>query len=247
MGRAWFRSLTTWMDRIRPGVMGPTGAGNPPDPSMVNADPDLWARLIDANVAPEILRLFEGPYREVAPGRDSEGDPYALEYLRGARNRLVRLPDEVYSLIVGEIERGVRDGLSIPDISDAVNRLLTSTGSDRWTNRAVTVARTETIGATNAGAFAGALRRALDENDTTAEKIWISTADERTRPSHRMADQQRVPLLTPFDVGGAALMFPGDPSGPADEVINCRCSLLDVVAGETIDWTNRQFEGEDDL
>ena len=26
-------------------------------------------------------------------------------------------------------------------------------------------------------------------------------------------------------VGGAQMMFPGDPSAPASEVINCRCSV----------------------
>lgn len=246
MGRAWFRSLTRWMDRVRPAVMAPRSAGNPPDPAGVSVEPDLWRRLMDSEVVPEIKRLFDGPYRATAPDRTSDGDPYASEYLNGARNRLTGIPDEVYALITAQIDRGVREGLSIPEISALVQETLTATGSARWRNRAVTVARTETIGATNAGAFAGAVRRALDENDSTAEKVWLSTLDGRTRNTHRMADQQRVPLLQPFDVGGSLLMFPGDPSGPPDEVINCRCTLLDVVAGEELDWTNRQFLGGDE-
>ena len=35
-----------------------------------------------------------------------------------------------------------------------------------------------------------------------------------------------------FDVGGAQLQFPGDPDGPAEEVCNCRCTLLPVVSEE---------------
>ncbi len=35
------------------------------------------------------------------------------------------------------------------------------------------------------------------------------------------------------------LMFPGDPRGPAAEVINCRCSILPFVLGDVIDWTDR--------
>ncbi len=79
----------------------------------------------------------------------------------------------------------------------------------------------------------------------TAEKVWVSTIDKRTRPTHRMADKQRVGIFEPFIVGGFPLRFPGDPSGPPQETINCRCSLIDVVAGQDINWTSRQFlEGE---
>jgi hypothetical protein len=70
-------------------------------------------------------------------------------------------------------------------------------------------------------------------------KQWISTEDARTRPTHVAADKQRTLLSEPFVVGGARLLFPGDPRGPAAEVVQCRCSLLPVVLGETIDWTER--------
>lgn len=246
VGRAWFRSMTRWLDRIRPSVMLPTRAGNPPDPSGTGADPGLWQRLMDSEVVPEIKRLFDGTYRAVAPERDSDADPYAVDYLAGARNRLTGIPDEVYALITAQIERGLREGLGIPEIGALVEQTLTATGSDRWRNRAITVARTETIGASNAGAFAGAVRRALDEGDSSATKVWVSTMDTRTREDHVFADQQQVALLQPFMVGGAALMFPGDPSGPADQVINCRCTLIESVGGVELDWTNRQFLGGDE-
>jgi uncharacterized protein with gpF-like domain len=73
--------------------------------------------------------------------------------------------------------------------------------------------------------------------------MWLSTVDSRTRPTHVAADQQRTLLTSPFIVGGAQLLFPGDPTGPADEVIQCRCTMLPIVLGETLDWTNRQFQG----
>jgi hypothetical protein len=30
----------------------------------------------------------------------------------------------------------------------------------------------------------------------------------------------------PFIVGESELMYPSDPEGPAEEVINCRCAVL---------------------
>jgi len=173
-------------------------------------------------------------------GREPESDPWTADYLNQVGNRLVRIPDEVYALIVSELEHGLREGESIPDMARRVERVLTATGSERWPNRARTVARTETIGAVNAGVFRAAVLDAQDRGDVAPAKVWIATEDARTRPSHTEADKQRTLLLSPFRVGGADLMFPGDPRGPAQEVINCRCSLLPVVLGEEIDWTDRQ-------
>ena len=39
-------------------------------------------------------------------------------------------------------------------------------------------------------------------------------------------DGQAVAVDVYFDVGGTALQYPGDPDGPADEVIQCRCSVV---------------------
>jgi hypothetical protein len=143
-------------------------------------------------------------------------------------------------LIVAEVEKGIREGLALERVRDEVQVILTASGTDRWPNRAMTVARTETIGAVNAGVFRGAVLEAERRGDPAPFKQWIATDDKRTRPTHDAADQQRTLLLESFVVGGARLQFPGDPRGPANEVINCRCSLLPFVLGDVIDWTNRQ-------
>jgi len=54
-------------------------------------------------------------------------------------------------------------------------------------------------------------------------KQWDSTLDSRTRESHAIVDGEIRELDEKFSNG---LMFPGDPSGGAAEVINCRCALL---------------------
>jgi HK97 family phage portal protein len=54
-------------------------------------------------------------------------------------------------------------------------------------------------------------------------KTWNSEHDERTRHTHLAADGQTKPAHMPFIVGKARLMAPGDPTGPVEEVINCRC------------------------
>jgi hypothetical protein len=65
----------------------------------------------------------------------------------------------------------------------------------------------------------------VDQLEVAASKRWQATGDDRTRPSHLEADGQQVPINEPFEVGGSALMHPGDPNGPPDLIINCRCTM----------------------
>ena len=54
---------------------------------------------------------------------------------------------------------------------------------------------------------------------------WVSRKDERVRNTHRAANGQIRSVLGAFDVGGAELRYPGDPRGPLNEVMECRCVL----------------------
>jgi uncharacterized protein with gpF-like domain len=139
-------------------------------------------------------------------------------------------------------------GESIPDLAKRVRTILSVTETEQWPNRATVVARTETLGALNAGR-SDAFTAAAEELGGEFEQMWLATDDTRTRASHRNADGQRVPLGTPFTVGadpavgldGVKLMRPGDPSGPAHEVIQCRCTTLLMRPGEEIDLSSRNW------
>lgn len=95
-----------------------------------------------------------------------------------------------------------------------------------WEGRARTIARTEVMGAVNGGTDAGMVARA-DAFGETVRKMWLATEDHRTRENHRHAEGQVVDVHDTFVVGTARLRFPGDPLGPAREVINCRCVPLE--------------------
>jgi len=82
------------------------------------------------------------------------------------------------------------------------------------------IARTETMRMSNAGAGA------LYKDWGVHKKEWLATNDGRTRPSHLAANGQVVGVDQKFEVGGALLKQPGDPSGPASETVNCRCTVL---------------------
>lgn len=235
MQQVWFRAATRWMDRVRPTVTG----GGQVQPQNVGQHAAFWGRLMAEEVLPQSASLFQRVRNRITQRAEPVTDPEAAAFLNEAGNRLVRLPDEVYALIVRQVEEGIARGESVPDIASRANTVLTATGSERWPNRAVTVARTEVMAAVNAGAYAGAVRDAERRGDPAPFKVWLATEDDRTRPTHVIADGQRTLLTSPFIVGDAQLQFPGDPRGPAEEVIRCRCTFLPVVLGETLDWTSR--------
>ena len=59
-------------------------------------------------------------------------------------------------------------------------------------------------------------------------KSWIATGDNRTRESHQNVNGELVPLDKPFSHG---LMYPGDPMGSANEIVNCRCAMTTEIIG----------------
>lgn len=181
----------------------------------------------------------------------SLSDLEASRYLTSTvRNRLAGVSDTVFQQITHSLEEGrqrtydpVRDdegnvlaeriGEGIPEYAARVDALLDDT--QRWAGRATTIARTEVIAANNAGSHAAAGYNAdvLGVGADAVAKEWLATSDSRTRESHAEADGQMVVgLATPFDVGGSSLDVPGDPSGPPEEVVNCRCTALYHYPGD---------------
>lgn len=222
--------------------MGPRVlSGGRPDPRGAFSAQGTWSREAAQWVEEELRPVAEAPLQNVDVIPASER--LISNYLAGAKNRLVNVPDRVYDLVKAEVEQGVNAGTPNEELAERISELFTSENIDAWDGRVMTIVRTEAIAAQNAGNFASFLSiAALD--DTPWEKAWLSTEDSRTRETHEKADQQRVPLKETFRVGRSRLMYPGDPSGEPEEVINCRCSLLLLEPGEEIDLSNRQFEGD---
>lgn len=95
--------------------------------------------------------------------------------------------------------------------------------------RARMIIRTETVRASNFTQW-----KAADDEVYQMEKTWIATEDKRTRPTHSHAgvDGQVQNLEKPFSNG---LLYPGDPEGPPEQTINCRCTLSYRVQRDTND------------
>jgi len=158
-------------------------------------------------------------------------------YVENARDELLR-GDTAYlrrkrrdrrfdSLVMRAADEG--KGLSRADADRIAGRY-----SDRLLQlRGETIARTETLGAFNGGNHES-LKQAAEQglvNPDNIQRVWRDSSDGRVRDSHVAVDGTVVGMDEPFIVGGAPLMFPGDPSGPPGEIIGCRC-----VARNQVDW-----------
>ncbi|MGI5151359.1 phage minor head protein [Plantactinospora sp. CA-294935] len=225
-------ALRAWLRAARAVTLPAlTAAALPPDPSALAGTGQAWMDAMTMHLLPEAQRTF------LAGVVDAGGDVELVrvaqmkdEYLQALPNRLTGVPDSAWQQITAVVVDLTAEGASVPRIRDAIEEIL---GNRSWTDRAVTIARTETIGAYNAGTLTAWLtaEQALGEK---LDKVWVATHDERTRDDHRDADGQRIALDGVFMVGGTPLRFPGDPAAPAGQVVNCRCTMIEVEAEEPL-------------
>lgn len=217
----WRRRVTALTDRIRQ-VYGRSvlSVRNQLVPAV--APPFDWMDRIEGgpSAAPDWRDLvFEG--MPVVP--PEAADPIMEVVWRN----LTTLGDEMFALVAAEIQEGARAGESVEAITLRIQRVV---GNASW--RARRIARTEMNRAANNASLAEMLFSGLD-----GDKQWRANDDARTRPTHHEANEQTVPLPAPFTVGGFPLLYPGDPTGPPQETINCRCDLTHIVpVGQTPEW-----------
>jgi hypothetical protein len=213
-----------------------------PDPLAVYSKSPAWAAAVDRVVRGPVRDAMGTAYQKLlGEGYRFDGRPAVSEHLATVSNRMVRTVDTTFDLVAKEVSIGANLGEGAAKIADRVEKVLSTTQTERWPNRATVVARTETMGALNAGRQ-DAFSAVAQELGTPFQQMWINTSDRRTRATHRAAGGQRVPTGQPFIVGGASLRFPGDPLGPAKECIQCRCTTILLEPDENVDMSNKQFK-----
>lgn len=140
--------------------------------------------------------------------------------------------------ITASVVSGILQGDSVYKIADDLMIRIQTMSRES----AIRTARTAVTEAENAGrqdAFDQAEQMGIE-----MEKEWMATLDGRTRETHQEADGQVVDYNEPFIVGNARLMYPGDESGPPEEIYNCRCTMVARVKG--IDQADRERWAKDD-
>jgi hypothetical protein len=135
--------------------------------------------------------------------------------------KITQIQGTTLDAIRRQLSIGMQEGETMEQIAARIGSMYDESVS----YRAMRIARTEVVSASNASSIAGA--RSVSDK---LSKRWLSSRDARVRTDHSSADGQTVGMDEPFSVGGYELMFPGDGSrgAPASEIVNCRCTVTYV-------------------
>ena len=144
---------------------------------------------------------------------------------QGLYDRLGEDTNQLKKAIQAELSRGIANGSTWNEIAEGITMWMNSPFKKAY-GRAATIARTEGHRIQQKSAMDA--QRKAKEAGSGIKKQWDSTLDKRTRPAHQKMDGQIRETEERFSNG---LMYPGDPSGAAAEVVNCRCQLL-----QRADW-----------
>ena len=154
------------------------------------------------------------------------GDPRALDLLASREQRFLnRIGDANWQRVKDSLRDGIAAGENTRDLAKRVNDEM-----DRIDSNASMIARTEVLPCYHEGQLVG-----MKESGVVEGKEWLSAFAEFSRETHMAANGQgsdgSIGIDDPFDVGGEALAYPGDPGGSPSNIINCLCDVLPVLSG----------------
>lgn len=218
-------SLRRWLGKVRDRVLAPYRQYKiQPDPTAVYSTQSDWNAEVET-ILTTIGQIAMAAWSEASDVPPVSRHAMVMASLAQTENLLVRLPDEVADLIFAELTDGTNAGESLDQLAARIDGVLRFTGSERWPNRARVIAQTETTRAYGAGTLAAGMEQSR-VTGRLLRKRWDTERDSKVRASHRAVDGEVRDLGMPWYVDGYPLQFPGDPIGPPETVINCRCDLV---------------------
>ena len=211
---------------------------------------DMWTRRVPGLV--RRLRSLAGrsaletaeELDETAPAPEELNQQLAT-YLEATTLLLDAVGDRLATDATQALATGVGAGDTLAELKARMIAVFNDAGAQLGPVRAQRIAQTESTRAWNAGALAAA--QVLTGPDRPLVKQWLTRNDERVRQAHRDANGQLQLLDEPFDVGGTPMMYPGDPSAPADLTVQCRCIMRAAVPAAPTAERTASMDQDDDL
>jgi len=146
----------------------------------------------------------------------------ATEFIAGRENLIKGVGDTAFGQLKTSLSEGLEKGETADQLADRVRGVFNNLGK----YESKRIAMTET-----SAAYGFARHQAM--TDAGIEyKAWVSSHGPHVRPAHAQAEadygDNPIPIDEPFEVDGEQLMYPGDPTGSPDNIINCQCIQIAV-------------------
>ena len=140
----------------------------------------------------------------------------------GQRLRVSSLEIEqtTHDKISAVLREGFQEGLSVTSMAERLKDEFTMFKQDR----ALTIARTETVSASNQADIEAIKQSGLDDR---LRKFWLNEVDARDthiEAGKRYDENNPIPVNEDFQVGQDTMIAPGNGSLPGEN-INCRCNM----------------------
>lgn len=155
-------------------------------------------------------------------------DPRLLQFMEN-RTKIIQgtMPVTLQNNLRRSLLEGINASDTLVELRDRISRVF---------NNAASPSKTLQVAVTETGGFVNGARDVMFEAQGFVDEEWITSMDEHVRQSHETYGAAGVkprgfdyltlrPTGNPF---GGRLLFPHDPSAPADEVVNCRCAKRPV-------------------
>ncbi len=128
------------------------------------------------------------------------------------------------------VQAAIRDGRALGQ--DQVDRMVGRYQERYLKYRSEVIARTESLSSVHQGKEE-MYNQAFEDGTLNPDKVtrtWHIARDDRVRDTHSTMSGQQRKVGEPFTTGaGVSIKFPGDPSAPAKERIQCRCATSTTI------------------
>lgn len=185
-------------------------------------DTEIWSKQLAEDIKPVLVAISQDgaistTQNPDAPRQQLSGPQYD-EYINAQVERLQKANETTKE----EVAAAILIALALSgdeDRSSMLKAALIAIFANLLAKRKRVMAEHEAQTAFNAGIFFGA------QDNTVAQKTWLTRRDSRVRPEHMFLHGKTLPLGENFSADGFSLRFPGDPLAPAHLTMNCRCRL----------------------
>ena len=206
-----------------------------------------WPQLVETISEEPIKNLFNVIYpmtakiavmtrKNMLKGKASEEDViyegiFQNKLLKLVREKNIRSitetsQNQIRKVINSIIEQTELEGWGIEKMTSSLYKEIGSNLRGNGYARARAIAQTEMISASNQAA-----EMAADSTGYEYRKFWSTSGLPGIRETHieaeRYSDEKNG--LKPDETFPNGLLYPGDPNGSAEEVINCRCTVLHEI------------------